>query len=272
MSVTKILYIASEIDPFLKTSSVATLVRTLAQAMVKKKFEVRILVPRFGVINQRKNRIHEVLRLSGVNISVGQEDISLLIEVASIKEAKLQVYFIDNEDMFQRKGIFTGKEGIFYPDNDTRSIFFCKGALSTVKQLEWAPDIIHCHGWLSAFVPMYLKTTYKNNPIFKHAKCMYTAYRDSFDHTFSADILKKARLREVKETHLKPLEEANFKGFTNLATSFSDLCTRNFDQDENYPTDWVKTLKTAYIPQDEQVVDNYLKKYKQLLDNKIIGS
>ena len=166
MSNTRILYVASEINPFLELSHVAEFVKKLPQVMQEKGMEIRILVPRFGIINERRNRLHEVVRLSGINIDVGNEEKPLIIKVASIPAAKLQVYFIDNEDYFKRKHVFHDKNDEFYEDNDERAIFFCKGVLETVKKLGWAPDIVHCNDWMTGLIPLYLNTTYKKDPIF----------------------------------------------------------------------------------------------------------
>ena len=157
MSKIRILYVASEINPFLQTTEVAEFVRKLPQAMQEKGMEIRILVPRFGLINERKNRLHEVVRLSGINIAVGDEEKPLIIKVASIPNAKLQVYFIDNEDYFHRKSMFHDKENKFYEDNDERAIFFCKGVIETVRKLGWTPDIVHCNDWITSFIPFTLK-------------------------------------------------------------------------------------------------------------------
>jgi starch synthase len=167
MSKLRILYVASEINPFLQTTQVADFVRKLPQAMQERGMEIRILVPRFGIINERRNRLHEVVRLSGINITVGDEEKPLVIKVASVPNARLQVYFIDNDDYFHRKSVFVDSDNNFFPDNDERAIFFCKGALETVKKLGWQPDIVHCTDWMTALIPMYLKTTYKKDPIFK---------------------------------------------------------------------------------------------------------
>ena len=188
MSKLRILYVASEIQPFLQTSEVSDFVRKLPQAMQERGMEIRILVPRFGLINERKNRLHEVVRLSGINISVGDEEKPLVIKVASIPNAKLQVYFIDNEDYFHRKTVFHDKENNFYEDNDERAIFFCKGVLETVKKLGWAPDIVHCNDWMTSLIPMYLKTTYKNDPIFQNTKSVFTIYNNGFAHQFKGDL------------------------------------------------------------------------------------
>jgi len=167
MAKLRILYVSSEVDPFLNTSQIANFVRNLPAAMQERGMEIRILVPRFGSINERKNRLHEVVRLSGITIPMGDEEKPLTIKVASIPAAKLQVYFIDNEDYYQRKYILHDKEGAFYPDNHERAIFFCKGALETVIKLGWAPDVIHCNDWMSSLVPLYISTHYRNHPIYK---------------------------------------------------------------------------------------------------------
>ncbi|RZK98561.1 MAG: glycogen synthase, partial [Hymenobacter sp.] len=149
MSKLRILYAATEIDPFLQTTKVAELLRRLPAGMQEAGAEIRIFVPRFGIINERKNRLHEVVRLSGINIAVGDDEKPLVIKVASIPTAKLQVYFIDNEDYFHRKSALVDKNDKFYADNDERAIFFCKGVLETVKKLGWSPDIVHCNDWMT---------------------------------------------------------------------------------------------------------------------------
>lgn len=262
----KILYITTEISPFLQTSPLASLIRNLVEASTKQKAEVRVFMPSFGVINQLKNCMHSISRLSGLNVAVGKEDFSLVVKVASIRALKVQVYFTDNEDLFQRKGIFRAKNGTWYKDNDIRSIFFCKSVLAAIKELNWTPDIIHCHGWFSAFVPMYLKTTYKNSSVFKNTSCLYTFYPEHIPHIFKQDIFKKARLREVKEEHLAPIGQGEFKGLMNLASTFADRCTRAFDQSQYYEPTWLEKFNVTYVPGDQQLADNYILIYQQLLE------
>ncbi len=223
MSKLRILYVASEITPFLKTTDVADFVRNLPQEMQERGMEIRILVPRFGLINERKNRLHEVVRLSGINISVGDEEKPLIIKVASIPTAKLQVYFIDNEDYFHRKYVFHDKEDRFYDDNDERAIFFCKGVLETVKKLGWSPDIVHCNDWMTALIPLYLKTTYKNDPMFKDTKSVFTVYNNSFEHRFNAiDLVEKARMMDIDDDMLTHLQTGDFDGFIRIGCAYAD--------------------------------------------------
>ena len=218
----RILYVASEINPFLQTTDVADYVRKLPQAMQERGAEIRILVPRFGLINERKNRLHEVVRLSGINITVGEEEKPLIIKVASIPNAKLQVYFIDNEDYFHRKSVFFDKQNNFYDDNDERAIFFCKGVLETVKKLGWAPDIVHCNDWMTSLIPMYLKTTYRNDPMFKDTKSVFTVYNNAFSYKFDTDLLNKAKAMDVSDEALAHLHSADFEGFVKLGCAYAD--------------------------------------------------
>src|SRR5690606_36548853 len=218
----RILYVASEINPFLQTSKVADFVRKLPQGMQERGMEIRILVPRFGLINERKNRLHEVVRLSGINIAVGEEEKPLVIKVASIPNAKLQVYFIDNEDYFHRKSVFFDKEDNFYADNDERAIFFCKGVLETEKKLGWAPDIIHCNDWMTSLIPMYVKTTYKNNPIFKNAKTVFTVYNNVVSYKFSKDLIDKVKMIDIEDSMLDNLKSADIEGFIKIGIEYAD--------------------------------------------------
>ncbi|GAB2493949.1 MAG: glycogen synthase [Cytophagales bacterium] len=229
MSKLRILYVASEINPFLQTSEVANFLRTLPQAMQERGMEIRILVPRFGLINERKNRLHEVVRLSGINIAVGEEEKPLVIKVASIPNAKLQVYFIDNEDYFQRKSVFHDKQEKFYEDNDERAIFFCKGVIETVKKLGWAPDIVHCNDWMTSLIPMYLKTTYKNDPLFKDTKTVFGIYSNGFSHTFGDDLLNKVKMVDIDDTILAPLKSKDFTGFIKLGMEYADMVIKGQD-------------------------------------------
>ncbi len=193
----KVLFVSSEMNPYLNESSVANIARYLPQAIQEKDYEIRVLIPRFGVINERRNRLHEVVRLSGINITIDDNDNPLVIKVASLQEAKMQVYFLDNEEYFHRKAVYKNENNEFFNDNDERTIFFCKGALETVKKLGWAPDIIHCQGWMTSLIPIYQKTIYKNDPVFKNAKVVYSVFENQFDETLGKDFACKASLNNI---------------------------------------------------------------------------
>jgi starch synthase len=266
MSKYRILYVASEINPFLQTSEVADFVRKLPQAMQEKGMEIRILVPRFGIINERKNRLHEVVRLSGINIPVGDEEKPLIIKVASIPNAKLQVYFIDNEDYFHRKSVFHDKENKFYADNDERAIFFCKGVIETVRKLGWSPDIVHCNDWITSFIPLYLKTTYKNDPLFKNTKTVFTIYNNAFTHTFKDDIMSKVKMLDIEDKMLGSLKTADYEGFIKMGMEFSDsviVAGENKKLDGLFKK--MKEKKVEKIGKDEDYTESYYNLYNELV-------
>ncbi|TAE73974.1 MAG: glycogen synthase [Bacteroidetes bacterium] len=222
----RILYVASEVSPFLQATEISEFIRHLSQNMQERGAEIRIIVPRFGLINERKNRLHEVVRLSGINISVGDDEKPLVIKVASIPNAKLQVYFIDNEDFFQRKALFyndsTQNEG-FFEDNDERAIFFCKSTLETIKKLGWSPDVIHCNDWISSLIPLYLKTGYRKDPVFRNTKTVFSVFASAFSHVFPADMPEKVKIIDVTDEMLLPLQTCNYEGFLRLGFENADV-------------------------------------------------
>jgi starch synthase len=264
----RILYVASEINPFLQVSEVADFLRKLPQAMQEKGMEIRILVPRFGSINERKNRLHEVVRLSGINITVGDEEKPLIIKVASIPTAKLQVYFLDNEDYFNRKYVFLDKEGSFYDDNDERTIFFCKGVLETVKKLGWAPDIVHCTDWMTALIPLYLKTTYKNDPVFKDTKSVFTVYNNTFEHKFDESIIEKAKSMDVSDENLANLRSADFEGFIKIGCQYADAIVRANEETNEKLSKLLNEIAANTIEasiEDDNVTETYFNLYTELV-------
>lgn len=269
MSKVKVLYVSSEINPFLETSEVAAYVRQLPEFMQERGMEIRIMVPRFGVINERKNRLHEVVRLSGINISVGSEEKPLTIKVASIPAAKLQVYFIDNEDYFKRKSVFFDKSKKFFEDNHERTIFFCKGVIEAVKKLGWAPDIVHCNDWMSGLIPAYLKTTYKNDPIFKHSKVIFTVYNNQVKQHFAQDAIQKAKMLDADEETLKHLSsDDGYNGFLKIGSSYADLVIKTgleTAQNLNGVFSNINVNKVETIERSDTYSDTYYQLYNDLL-------
>src|SRR6202012_954596 len=162
----RILFIANEMSPYLEETEFSAIINQLAIKANDNGFEVRCIMTRFGMINERRHRLQEVVRLSGINVSVDNDDYPLQIKVASLPNARLQVYFLENEDFFKRKQIFHDDDESWFEDNGLRTIFFCKGALETVKKFGWAPDIVHCSGWMTGLIPLYIKTAYKKEPVF----------------------------------------------------------------------------------------------------------
>lgn len=222
MSKKRVLYISQEITPYLPETQISQISRNLPQSMQEKGREIRTFMPKFGCINERRNQLHEVIRLSGMNLIIDDNDHPLIIKVASIQPARMQVYFIDNEDYFQRKAILEDKEGKFFEDNDERAIFFCRGVLETVKKLGWAPDLIHCHGWMTSLIPLYLKTSYKNEPLFENAKVVTSVYNDCFKGKLDENFSKKVLMDGIGESEIKDFIDPSHQNLCKAAAKWSD--------------------------------------------------
>jgi len=222
MEKTKVLFVNQEITPYLKESDMGLIGRHLPQGIQERGREIRTFMPRFGNINERRNQLHEVIRLSGMNLIIDDTDHPLIIKVASIQQARMQIYFIDNEDYFQRKHTLTDKNNVFFKDNDERAIFFSRGVLETVKKLGWGPDIVHCHGWLTSLVPLYIKKAYKDNPLFTDTKVIFSVYNDDFRDTFGKNFINKVKLDGITPKDLKHYKTPNFVNLMKAAIDFSD--------------------------------------------------
>lgn len=272
MGKSKLLFITHEMSPFLELTKIAEITRQLPQAMQDKGFEIRILMPRFGNINERRNRLHEVIRLSGMNIIINDNDNPLIIKVASIPAARMQVYFLDNEEYFQRKQVFADKDGKFYADNDERMIFFCKGALETVKKLGWSPDVVHCHGWMSALVPAYLKTTYKDDPTFKHSKVIYSIYDNEFNDKLDAEFAQKAIMSDMTAQHTEVFAAGTNNALHEGAVAFSDavvLASENIDADV---LNYVKNSQKPVLEYNSTAdLENYSNFYDEITNDELVN-
>ena len=268
----KLLFIAHEMSPFLELTKISKITRQLPQAMQDKGFEIRILMPRFGSINERRNRLHEVIRLSGMNIVIGETDNPLIIKVASIPAARMQVYFLDNEDYFHRKYVFNDAKGKFYADNDERAIFFCKGALETVKKLGWSPDIVHCHGWMSSLIPAYLKTNYKDDPTFKDAKIIYSVYNQSFTESLGAEFAKKALMKGMLPADTANYTEATQIALSKAAISYSDGVVIADDNIDAELLNYVKKSDKSVLDFDSTSdFENYYNFYQEIASDELVS-
>ena len=223
MAAKKILFITTEITPYLPETEMSTIARKLPQGIHERGKEIRTFMPKFGIINERRNQLHEVIRLSGMNLIINDTDHPLIIKVASIQSARMQIYFIDNEDFFQRKHLLHDANNNEFEDNDERSIFYVRGVMETVKKLRWVPDLIHCHGWMTALAPLYIKKHYKGDPCFKNSKIVYSVYDDEFKNPFGEDFAKKLKIEGVAQNDLKSIKEkSDFESLSKLAIDFSD--------------------------------------------------
>ena len=182
----RILFVSSELVPYLPENQVSLMSYESPRVVNSNGGQIRIFMPRYGNINERRHQLHEVIRLSGMNLVINDMDMPLIIKVASIPKERIQVYFIDNEEYFKRKATFFDADGKLFDDNDERAIFFAKGVVETVKKLNWAPDVIHVHGWMASLLPIYLRTYYKDEPIFADAKIVTSVYEQGFEGNLNA--------------------------------------------------------------------------------------
>ncbi len=256
----KVLVVTQEMKPYLNESPIAAIARQLPQYIMENGYEIRVLMPRFGNINERRHRLHEVVRLSGINIVVENDDYPLMIKVASLPGARMQVYFLDNEDFFQRKSVFRDENEKFHDDNAERMVFFCKGVLETVKKFGWAPDIIHCHGWMTSLIPLYLKTAYKNDPIFNNSKVIYSVYGNEFEESMKDKLAPKALISSsMGAEDLKWFENADNSGLNAGASRYADGIIVG---SENVDDELEKLLKSEEKPTlDYSNGENFLEDY-----------
>ncbi len=209
----KILYVCQEITPYLPDTEASKFCRTLCQAMQERGNEIRTFMPRYGCINERRHQLHEVIRLSGMNLIIDDNDHQLIIKVASIPSARVQIYFIDNDDYFSRKAVLHTEQGEEFADNDERAIFFARGVLETVKKLRWAPTVVHCHGWFSSIVPLYLKRVFADDPIFRDLKIVLSIYDNEFREPLAADFAAKIESEGMGDENLSILDTPSYENF-----------------------------------------------------------
>jgi len=218
----RVLYVSSEVIPYLPETEISSMSFEAPRAVNSKEGQIRIFMPRYGNINERRHQLHEVIRLSGMNVVINDLDMPLIIKVASIPKERMQVYFIENDDYFKRKATYADEDGVFYEDNDERAIFFAKGVIETVKKLNWSPDIIHVHGWLASFLPLYLRNYYGNEPLFENSKIITSVYNHGFDGTLDKDIIQKIAFDGIEESDIAELTEPNYNNVMKIAIKNSD--------------------------------------------------
>ena len=222
MSARKVLYLCQEIYPYLPETEESSRCRNLAQAMQERGFEIRTFMPRFGCINERRNQLHEVIRLSGMNLIIDDNDHQLIIKVASIPSARIQIYFIDNDDYFARKAALHDADAEWFADNDERAIFFARGVLETVRKLRWAPAVVHCHGWFSAVAPVYIRRIFADDPVFRDTKIVVSLYNDAFTGTLDAGFSTKIANEGVEVENLEKLTEPSYENLMRFVIDCAD--------------------------------------------------
>lgn len=263
----RILFIANEMSPYVELTEFAETINKLAVKANDSGMEVRCIMPRFGVINERRHRLHEVVRLSGINVALDGDDYPLTIKVASLPNARLQVYFLDNEDYFKRKTVFTDEQDQWHDDNGIRTALFCRGALETVKKFGWPPDIIHCSGWMTGLIPMFIKTAYKREPVFSHSKVVFTIGENTFSDSMGADFAKVIALNEtITKKEIDLFKAADNVSMFRGGASYADAITFGSDQvDTKLASDFAKVKGKKTLPFNaESDLTDYLQLYTDL--------
>ncbi|MDR1115190.1 MAG: glycogen/starch synthase [Tannerella sp.] len=271
MSAKRILFITQEITPYLPETEISGICRNLPQGIQERGREIRTFMPRYGNINERRNQLHEVIRLSGMNLIIDDTDHPLIIKVASIQSARMQVYFIDNDDFFHRKYTVHDDEGREFDDNDERAIFYVRGVLETVKKLRWIPDLVHCHGWLSALAPIYLKKMYADDPGFAGAKIVYSVYADAFKKTLNKSLAGKLKQDGMTDRDLQLIKTTtDFAALSSLAIRYSDGVIQGSPRISKKVTDFIENEKKPFLSYqpDASYIGIYNDFYDQILNSK----
>jgi starch synthase len=264
MKKTRVLYVSQEITPFLPKSELSEISRNLPQGIHEKGKEIRVFMPKYGSINERRHQLHEVIRLSGMNLVVNDTDHPLIIKVASIPTARMQVYFIDNEDYFQRKAVLKDKNAKWFPDNDERSMFFCRGVLETVRKLGWAPDVIHCHGWFTALMPLYIKKYYKDDPHFADAKVVYSSYNKTFDGSLDSKLVDKLKFDGFKDEDISDLKKPTAINLEAIAIKNADAIIQGSEELKEEVSSMIKDTDKPTLGYCDP--STYVKSYSDFYD------
>lgn len=264
----RILYVSSEVVPYLAENEVSLMSYDVPKMINDQGGQIRIFMPRYGNINERRHQLHEVIRLSGMNLVVNDMDMPLIIKVASIPKERIQVYFIDNDEYFKRKATFADEDGTLYPDNDERSIFFAKGVVETVKKLNWVPDIIHVHGWMAAMLPVYMKHFYKDEALFADTKIVTSVYGQSFEGTLDMDMIKKVAFDDIPENDIRELAEPNYENILKTAIAHSDAV---IIASENVSDEMAKFIESSGKPFLPYVTkDKFAEAYTNFYKNQVL--
>lgn len=264
----RVLFVNQEIEPYVVGTQMASMGLKLPEEAMGLGMEVRTFMPKFGVINERRNQLHEVIRLSGLNLVIAGGDHPLLIKVASLMPLRLQVYFIDNEDYFLRRGIFHDEMGMPYADNTQRALFFAMGVLETVKKLRWVPDVVHCNGWFTAFIPALIRTKYGHEPIFSNTKIITSLYEDDVDEPAGEDTGAAVKNLKISDAEKAALAEATHGDLCRLAIRYSDVvaCGEN----EVAQDLLVYAKEKGKMLYDLRVPENLKDFYAELYEEKVV--
>jgi starch synthase len=269
MKAKKVLFMTGEMTPFVPESPKSLMGRYMPQAIQELGHEIRTFTPKWGIINERRNQLHEVIRLSGMNLIIDDTDHPLIIKVSSIQSARMQIYFIDNDDYFMKRTMAVAPNGEEYKDNGERAIFYARGVLETVKKLGWTPDIIHCHGWITSLAPLNIKTAYKDEPSFQDTKIVFSAsspeFKNDLGHHFAECIpFKSAQIEDVQDVYGERLGHTEL---SKMAVKFSDGVILDDDSVDAAIIDYAKSLNIPVLDyQGEDYKEAYSSFYESIMD------
>jgi starch synthase len=262
----RILFVSSEVVPYLPETELSSTAFHTAKNAHSKGVQTRIFMPRYGVINERRHQLHEVIRLSGMNLVVNDLDMPLIIKVASIPKERMQVYFIDNEEYFKRKAVFTDEDDKLFSDNDERAIFFAKGVIETVKKLNWAPDIIHIHGWLASLLPLYLREFYKEEPLFTESKIVTSLYANGFEGNLNEGLAEKVKFDLGESNKISTIQTPTYTNILKSAIENSDALIYGSENLSEELTSFIDENEKPFLEhQTENLRDSYLNFYSELI-------
>lgn len=270
MATNKVLYISQEITPYLPKTPMSVLGQKIPQGIQEKGAEVRTFMPKYGCINERRNQLHEVIRLSGMNLIIDDSDHPLIIKVATLQPARMQIYFIDNDDyFFHHNGEDKELEIVKSPkENDERIMFYVRGVVETVKKLRWEPAIVHCSGWISALAPIYLKRIYNEDPSFRSAKVIYAIYDEKFEGTLDPRFIDKMKMEEFADEDLTTIagKPVDYVTLNKLAIDFADAIVQASPEISPELMEYAKASGKPFLPYpgEENYIDAYAAFYNTL--------
>ena len=268
----KVLFVSSEIPPYMPVNQVSESAFHYMRKTNSKGVQVRVFMPRYGIINYRTHQLHEVQRLSGINLNINDMDMHLMIKVATIPKERMQVYFIDNDELFKRKAIYTDSEGEFFKDNDQRAVFFAKGVIETIKKLNWPPDIIHVHGWMASFLPMYLKSFFNNEPLLSDTKIVTSIYDNGFKGVFSDEMVNILRHDGIPEDQIELLKNKDYVSLMNSAIDNSDACIISSPEINTEIIDYLQSYDRPILNHKGDIKeDSFLEFYEQMLEEEALA-
>lgn len=265
----RVLYVSSEVIPYLPETEASSMSYFAPKMVNDRGGQIRIFMPRFGNINERRHQLHEVIRLSGMNMVINDLDMPLIIKVASIPKERMQVYFIDNEDYFKRKATLTDENGDLFEDNDERAIFFAKGVIETVKKLNWAPDIIHVHGWLASLLPLYLRNYYGTDPLFEESKIITSVYNQSFEGTLDEEMYEKLQFDALDDEAIITFKEPSYLNLMKNAVVYSDGIIKGSETLDPELERFIDEQDKPVL--DYQSLENFADAYEEFYLNKMLN-